>query len=58
MKEDTALVLTRKAKHEYCDVRRAASVMNTSMATLMRELDDHGFYETEHFSLSKVVKDT
>jgi hypothetical protein len=57
MDHKAELVLTRKAKHERCDIRRAASVMNTSVRMLEDELDSRGFYETEHYSLTKVVKD-
>jgi hypothetical protein len=50
------LQLTRKAKHEFCKIQRAASVMNTSMETIARSIDDRGVFENEHYSVVLMVK--
>jgi len=49
------LSLTRKAKHELCDIRRAAVVTNVSMEKIQEALDNHGVFENDFYIVAKVI---
>lgn len=50
----TTVTLTRKAKHETCDIRRAAHVTNISISRIQKALDETGKFETKLYLVTKV----